>query len=146
MSPYPDAVAHGGELLHRHGIPILITQGTPEEIGRQVGTLAMPYARQLYQYPIDYLRDKVRIPLLSHVIWLLLKRKCRQLYAQIPASDQAEMAAIARACPDRGALVAGNTLFDMTNLGFRALLGCSSFIVPRERSATGNLLFGRNLN
>lgn len=145
-SPYPEASAHGGQLVHRSGIPVLRTSGTAEQIGLQVGTLAMPYARQLYRYPLDYLRSKMRIPLLPHVLWMLLQRKCRQLFAQLPDEDRAEAFAIAKACPDRGQLVPGNTLFDMTNMGLRPLFGCSTFAVPAARSTTGHALLGRNLD
>ena len=43
-------------------------------------------------------------------------------------------------------MIPANTLFDMSHMGLRPLFGCSSFVVPKHRSKTGGLLFGRNLD
>jgi hypothetical protein len=143
---YPEATAHGGRLGYHGPIPVLTVTGGPAEVGCQVGVLALRRAARLLDYPLDYLRSQVRVPLLPRLLWALLNRKCRGLYANIPAAYRAEVEACAVACPDGGRLVAVNTLFDMSHMGLRPLFGCSSFIVPPRRSATGGLLFGRNLD
>src|SRR5262245_25437370 len=138
---YPEAAAHGGRLEYHGPIPVLTVEGGPTEIGRQVGALALAPARRLLDYPLDYVRSQVRVPLVPRLLWALLQRKCRGLYANVPAAYHAEVQACAAACPDRGRLVAANTLFDMSHVGLRPLFGCSSFVVPPHRSATGGLLF-----
>jgi hypothetical protein len=143
---YPEATAHGGRLEYHGPIPVLTVAGGPAEVGRQVGELALRPAMRLLDYPLDYLRSQVRVPLLPQLFWALLQRKCRGLYANIPAAYRAEAAACAAVCPDGGRLVAVNTLFDMSHMGLRPLFGCSSIVVPPRRSATGGLLFGRNLD
>src|SRR5262245_44502299 len=142
----PEATAHGGRLEYQGPIPVLTVEGEPGAIGRQVGELALRPALRLLDYPLDYIRSQVRVPLLPRLLWALLKRKCRGRYANIPAAYRAEVEACAAACPDRGRLVPANALFDMNHMGLRALFGCSSFIVPPHRSATGGMLFGRNLD
>jgi hypothetical protein len=143
---YPEATAHGGRLEYHGPIPVLTVSGTPADVGYQVGALALRSAVRLLDYPLDYLRSQVRIPLLPRLLWALLRRKCRSLYANIPAAYRAEVEACAAACPDSGRLVAANTLFDMSHMRLRPLFGCSSFVVPPHRSTTGRLLFGRNLD
>jgi hypothetical protein len=143
---YPEGSAHGGRLEYHGPIPVLTAEGGPAEIGRQVGELALRPAIRLLDYPLDYIRSQVKLPLLPRLLWALLKRKCRGLYANIPAAYRAEAEACAAACPDGGRLVPANTLFDMAHMGLRPLLGCSSFVVPPPRSETGGLLFGRNLD
>src|SRR5262245_36058151 len=142
----PEATAHGGRLEYQGPIPVLTVEGEPGAIGRQVGELALRPALRLLDYPLDYIRSQVRVPLLPRLLWALLKRKCRGRYANIPAAYRAEVEACAAACPDRGRLVLANTLFDMNHMGLHTLFGCSSFIVPPHRSATGGMLFGRNLD
>jgi hypothetical protein len=83
---------------------------------------------------------------LPGLLWRLLRRPCRRLYANVPAPYRAELEAVAAARPDGGRLVPANTLFDMSHMGLRPLFGCSSFVVPPHRSATGGVLFGRNLD
>ncbi len=143
---YPTGNAHGGRLEYQDSIPILVVQGGPDEVGRQIGELAVRPAIRLLDYPLDYLRSQVRIPLLPRLLWALLKRPCRRLFTQIPERQRAEIEAIARCGFDGTRLVAANTLFDMGHIGLRPLFGCSSFVVPPARSATGGLLFGRNLD
>lgn len=143
---YPEGTAHGGRLGYHGPIPVLTVGGTPEQVGRQVGELALRPAARLLDYPLDYLRSQFRVPLLPRLLWALLRRKCRRLYANVPAAYQAELAGVTAACPDRGRLVPANTLFDMSHLGIRPLFGCSSLVVPPHRSAAGGVLVGRNLD
>jgi len=143
---YPEATAQGGRLEYHGPIPVLTVGGTPEQVGRQVGELALRPAARLLDYPLDYLRSQVRVPLLPNLLWALLRRKCCRLYANVSSAFRAEVEGVAAACPDRGRLVPANTLFDMSHVGFRALFGCSSLVVPPHRSAAGGALVGRNLD
>src|SRR4051794_32692981 len=118
---YLEAAAHGGRLAYHGPIPVLTVGGDPAAGGRQGGELAMRPAARLLDYPLDYLRDQVRVPLLPRLLWWLLLRRCRRLYANIPAEYRAELGAVAAACPDGGRLVPANTLFDMSHAGLRPL-------------------------
>jgi isopenicillin-N N-acyltransferase-like protein len=141
---YPEAAAHGGRLFYRGPVPVLVVDGDPAAIGRQARELALVPAGRLLDYPLDYLRFKIPISLVPRLLWRLLRRPCRRLYRNIPERFQTEVEAMAG--PDRTRLVAGNTLFDMEHMGLRPLFGCSSVVAGPARSATGGLLFGRNLD
>jgi hypothetical protein len=141
---YPEATNDGGRLFYRGPVPVLVVGGDPTAVGRQVGNLALTPARRLLDYPLDYMRSKIRIPLVPRLLWWLLRRPCRRLYQNIPEQYRAEIEAMAG--PNRGRLVAGNTLFDLEHIALRPLFGCSSVVAGPARSATGGLLFGRNLD
>jgi hypothetical protein len=143
---YPESTAHGGRVEYHGPVPVLTVAGGPAEVGRQVGALVLRPAARLLDYPLDYLRTQVRVPLLPRLLWALLRRKCRGLYTNIPARYRAEVEACAGVCPDGGRLIPANTLFDMSHMGLSPLFGCSSLVVPPHRSTTGGLLFGRNLD
>src|SRR5262245_48450803 len=94
---YPEASAHGGRLEYHGPIPVLTVAGGPGEIGRQVGELALRPAVRLLDYPLDYLRSRLRVPLLPRLLWALLKRKCGGVYANIPAAYRTEVKACTEA-------------------------------------------------
>jgi isopenicillin-N N-acyltransferase like protein len=141
---FPERTADGGRLFYRESIPVLVTAGDPAAVGRQVGELALRPAARLLDYPLDYLRSQIRVPLLPRLLWALLRRPCRRLFQNIPPEYRAEVEAAGG--PDRDRLIAGNTLFDMAHMGLRPLFGCSSIVARPGRSATGAVLFGRNLD
>lgn len=143
---YPERTFEGGRLEYHDGIPVLQVAGAPDAIGRQVAELALRHVGRLLDYPLDYLRFKVRIPLLPNLLMRLLRRKCRQLFDNVPPQYRAEVDAMSVSGLDRPLLVAANTLFDLSGMGLLPMLGCSSLVVPPERSATSGLLFGRNLD
>jgi len=125
---------------------VLHVTGPPEAIGRQVAELALRPAARLLNYPTDYLRSQIRVPLLPRLIWALLKRPCRRIYRNFPERYRAELEAMAACGFDHRRLVAGNTLFDMAQMGFRPMFGCSSWVARPEQAKAGRLLFGRNLD
>lgn len=141
---FPESAAHGGRLFYCESVPVLVVDGGPAAVGRQVGELALGPAARLLGYPFDYLRSQVRVPLLPRLLWRLLRRPCRRLFANMPADYRTELETAAGA--DRDRLVMANTLFDLADTGLRPLFGCSSVVGPPDRSATGGLLFGRNLD
>src|SRR5262245_16481449 len=143
---YPEATAHGGRLEYHGPIPVVTALVGPTRITRLICARSLMPAVRLLDYPLDYIRSQVRVPLLPRLLWALLKRKCRGVYTNVPAAYRVEVEACAAACPDRGRLVAANTLFDMSHVGLRPLFGCSSLVVPPHHLATGGLLFGRNLD
>lgn len=143
---YPEASAHGGHLRYRGSIPVLVVEGSPERTGRQIGALALRPALRVLDYPLDYVRSKLRAPLLPQLLWMLLRGPCRRLYSHVPSAYRAEIRAMAATCRTGGRLVPANTMFDLGHAGLRGLFGCSSLLVPPHRSATGGVLFGRNLD
>jgi hypothetical protein len=132
---YPEGKHGKGELRYVHGLPVLVVAGSPEEIGEQVGVLALKPAAGGARLLKDYLKQR-RL----EALWPLLVRLGRQAFARVPAPYRREVEAMARASGlDLDLLVVGNSLDEL-----RRLAGCSGLVVGPERSATGGPLFGRN--
>src|SRR5437588_11726834 len=53
---YPEGTHGKGSLKYVNGIPVLTVEGTPEEIGEQMGTLAGKPAAKLLTYPKEVLK------------------------------------------------------------------------------------------
>jgi hypothetical protein len=135
---YPKKKHGGGELKYVNGLPVLVVQGTPQEIGEQIGMLGVKPAARLLHYPKDFL---ARIPL-AEVAWSVLVSEGKRMLKQFPPDHLQEMDAIAKASGfDRDYIVAANTMFDL-----KKLIACSALIVQPDRSATRGPLFGRNLD
>jgi hypothetical protein len=143
---YVPATSAGARLTFVDGIPVLCVGGPPEAVGRQVADLALRPAARLLNYPTDYLRSQLRVPLVPRLIWWLVRRPCGKLYRNFPERYRAELEAMAGCGFDRRRLIAANTLFDMAQMGFRPMFGCSSWVARPEQTRTGGLLFGRNLD
>lgn len=129
---------HGqGELRYRNGLPVLIVMGKPEEIGEQIGVLAVkPVARKLTELVQGAVREEIG------PLWPVVLRTCEAIFRNFPLDHQKELEAMARAGGvDREILVVANTFADVQHLG-----ACSALIVEPSRSTTGGLLFGRNFD
>src|SRR5262249_47284022 len=50
-SPFPDGKHGAGELKHVNGVPVLVVQGTPEEMGQQAAALIAKPAQKLVNFP-----------------------------------------------------------------------------------------------
>jgi isopenicillin-N N-acyltransferase-like protein len=129
---------HGkAELKYVAGIPVLTVAGTPEEIGEQIGTLAVRPLKPLEKTFHEFLKRKG-----ADKLWPLLVKACNGLLGRAPADHRAELFAMAKAGGfDRDLLVVANTVPDVLKVG-----GCSTLVVEPARSASGELLFGRNLD
>jgi isopenicillin-N N-acyltransferase-like protein len=137
-SPYDEATYQKGELTYIHGLPVLIVEGTPEEIGRQKAALTAEAVRELADYPRRLFRQ---IGLADR--WPKLVEMGRSLLPQFPPQHLRELRAFADKSGMDGELgLVANTMADTYRGGF----GCSSLIVAADRSATGGPLFGRNLD
>ncbi len=145
-TPYAEACFGGGRLTRVDSIPLLVVTGRPEEMGHQVAELALRPGVRLLDYPLDYIRGQIRIPVLPRLLWALMRRQCGRLYRNVPEPFRVELEAMAERGFDRRRLVAANTLFDMAHMGLRPLFGCSSWVALPGQSETGSLLFGRNLD
>jgi hypothetical protein len=134
---FPEATHGKGELKYRSGIPVLVAVGTPEEIGEQIGALAVkPVAGKMKALVDDVLKDKVG------PAWPIVVKACEGLFKQFPEEYRTEVEATAKAGGiDVQVLVIANTIGDIQHLG-----GCSALVVEPARSATGQLLCGRNMD
>jgi hypothetical protein len=130
---------HGkGELKYRTGLPVLIAVGTPEEVGEQIGVLALrPVARKVDALVKGTLQRRV-----GDLAWPLVVRVCTGLFDRFPPEYRRELEAMARAAGvDREVLIVANTIADVQHLG-----GCSALVVEPARSRTGGCLLGRNMD
>ena len=163
---------HGkGKLTYVNGIPVLVLEGSPNEMGEQTGVLAARQAKPLFDFPRDYFlgecgneilrtnpewierdgRFKLAIAAAELALWPQVQKKAAGLEANFPEAHRAELKALADAAGrdvvSHDRLVAANGLFDLGHVPHSELArGCSSAIVPPELSATKGLLFGRNLD
>jgi hypothetical protein len=134
---FREAAAGNGQLKYINELPVLLVQGSPEEIGRQKAELTASAARRLLDFPRALAALMGR-----HGDWSKLLVKAREMARQFPADHRRELEACAEAAGvDRDKLLAMNTLMDIYG-GF----GCSSLIAEADRSATASPIFGRNLD
>jgi hypothetical protein len=134
---YPEAKRGKGELKYVNGVPVLVVQGSPEEIGEQVGTLALKPASGLLKLADEFIKSRG-----WERIYPLLLKTGTVMVRQFSPDHLRELEAAAKASGwPRDLLVFANTIPDL-----RALGGCAALIVGPERSATGGPLFGRNLD
>jgi isopenicillin-N N-acyltransferase like protein len=129
---------HGAATLERVGkIPVLVVRGTPEEMGDQLGALLAQ--------PLEYLSSKKEALLAGFGMPALpgIALKMGTLMAaQFPANQLAELkAAAASSGMNPEFLLLANVMYDVSKIG-----GCSALLVEPERSATGQVLFGRNMD
>jgi hypothetical protein len=141
---YPEGIHGKGELKYVHGIPVLSVEGTPKEIGEQVGVLCKPAAR-LLNFPREAL-EHLATPAGAKALWPVVVKRCTMLLDNFPADYRAELEAMVKSGGvDHELAVVGNTAFDLkADLG--ALFGCSALVVEAERSVTGQPIFGRNMD
>jgi hypothetical protein len=134
---YPEARHGKGELKYIGGLPVLTVAGTPEEIGEQVGVLAVKPASAL----LGRLKDFLRAHGLERAYPLLL-RTSALMVPRFPPDHLKELEAMAKASGwDREIFLFASAFGDLRHLG-----GCSVLMVEPGRSATGGPLFGRNLD
>jgi isopenicillin-N N-acyltransferase-like protein len=137
---------HGkGELRYINGIPVLIVQGMPQEIGEQMAILAGKPSERAITYPKDVL-SYLATPVGLKLVWPIVVKNGNRLLQHFPADHRQEFEALVKASGlDRELLVAANTMFDLKQ-DLAALFGCSALIVDGPRSATGRPIFGRNMD
>ncbi len=136
-SVYSDGKSGAGELRHVNGVPVLIVQGTPEEIGTQTAALTAKPAQKLLDFPKELVKREG-----AEAAWPVLIALAKSMEPQFPPDYVKELDAGAKEAKlDRDLLLFANTFPDISKA-----YGCSSIIVGKERSATGGPLFGRNLD
>jgi isopenicillin-N N-acyltransferase-like protein len=134
---FPEGKYEQGEFKYINDLPVMILQGTPEEIGRQQGRLAPQISEELLKLPKQLLADRG-----AEAAWPVVVLAARAMFARVPTDYQKELEAICQTGKiDRDTLVVANTLLELRRIG-----GCSALIVLGNRSAAGGPLFGRNFD
>jgi hypothetical protein len=134
---YPEAKSGKGELRLVDSVPVLIVQGKPEEIGDQLGSLALKPASGLVKLADGFVKDRG-----WEKLYPLILKTGGLMEPQFPRDHLKELESAAKASGwPRDLLVFANTIPDLRKLG-----GCATLCVGAERSATGGPLFGRNLD
>src|SRR5207249_6767956 len=134
---FPEASHGKGKLQYINDLPVLIVEGTPEEIGEQVGTLAVKPAPQI----LNVLHEFLKLRGLEKT-WPWLVRVGSLMAAQFPPDHLKEMDAAAKASGfDRDTFIVLHTVYDIVKIS-----GCSTLYAEPDRSATGTLLLGHNLD
>jgi isopenicillin-N N-acyltransferase like protein len=136
-SRYTDGKQGAGELKHVNGIPVLILEGTPEEMGKQAATLTAKPLAKLLNFPRDLVKKEG-----MEALWPFIIATAKGMEPQFPPDHLKEMDAMVKVAKvDRDLALFGNTFPDISKAA-----GCSSIIVGKERCKTGGPLFGRNLD
>jgi isopenicillin-N N-acyltransferase-like protein len=134
---FPAGQHKGGELRIVNHVPVLVVAGTPEEIGEQIGVLAMRTAPRLKEIPRELLKRRQ----VEH-LYPLLMQVGKTMLPRFPENYRREMEAISKSGDvDRDLLTVINTIDDLERIG-----GCSSITIGTEHSATGGPLMARNLD
>jgi predicted choloylglycine hydrolase len=142
---FPEARHGKGELKYINGVPVLIVEGTPEEIGEQVAVLVSKPCKRLLHFPRELLTWAVGADTVK-LVWPVCIKEGAKLLDNFPPDHKKEMEAIIKTSGvDRQLIEVANTLFDLKSF-LKALLGCSALVVEGERSATGQPIFGRNMD
>jgi hypothetical protein len=134
---YPGAKSGKGELKLVDGVPVVVVQGKPEEMGEQLGTLALKPASGLVKLADGFVKDRG-----WEKLYPLILKTGGLMEPQFPRDHLQELESAAKASGwPLDLLVFANTIPDLRQLG-----GCATLFVGAERSATGGPLFGRNLD
>jgi isopenicillin-N N-acyltransferase like protein len=134
---FPEGRHGKGELKYINGLPVLTAGGTPEEMGEQIGVLALKPSAALVEHFREYLKNK-GLDKISAMIDFMADK----LYQRFPKTYRREMEAMIRASGlDRNLIILGNTAFDLSQV-----VGCTGILVGAKRSATGGPLYGRNFD
>jgi hypothetical protein len=134
---FPEATHGKGKLQYINDLPVLVVEGTPEEIGEQIGILAVKPAPQILNIFHEFLKLRG-----LEKAWPWLVKIANLMAAQFPPDHAKEMEAAAKASGfgrDEGIVL--HTVYDIAKLS-----GCSTLYAEPDRSATGTLLLGHNLD
>ena len=134
---YPEGRHGKGELRYINKVPVLIVEGTPAEIGEQVGVLALKPAAKIAKLVQDYANSQI-----PEALRPLVTLTTTAMYSHFPVEYQQELEAMARASGvKKNTLILANTIIDLEEM-----VGCASLLVASNRSTTGGPLYGRNLD
>ena len=124
------------ELRFIDTIPVAIFEGTPQELGEQHSALLGKTSKELLKF-----QKRLFANFDAEFFYPFAVSAGKTLLLNAPLDYQREIAAATAGAGLEGDAVAvTNTLLELRRVG------CSSLIVESERSATGELLFGRNFD
>ena len=129
---------HGkGELKYVNRIPVLFLQGTPEEMGEQHGVLLGGQIEPFIELPQKVLNYFQAAPL-----WPAVVMTGNRLAKNLEPHHQKELAKfIEKSKLDKDKITVANSILELRRMG-----GCSTFVVPGNKSKTGDPIFGRNFD
>jgi isopenicillin-N N-acyltransferase like protein len=134
---FPTAQTDHGQLAYHNGLPVLVVEGTPEQMGHAVGQLALKPAPRAPHYPRDLMAT-----FHADLLWSVAVASGKKMFKHFPDDYQTELDAMCSSSGvDRDNVIVGNTLFDL-----KKLFACSAILVEANRSSTGGPLLGRNLD
>jgi isopenicillin-N N-acyltransferase-like protein len=133
-----DAAKHkSGELQFIEGLPVVTVEGTPEEIGEQLGTLfkkplaSLPAKQEAFAKGFGFKQPPA-----------VLMKTGNFLLPWFPENHRRELQAVAKAAEmDENFLIFGNLMYELSRFP-----ACSTLTVEPDRSKTDGPLFGRNLD
>jgi predicted choloylglycine hydrolase len=131
------AKAEGASFSLVEKVPLLSLSGSPEQIGQQEAKLVGDRAKELLSFGPTLVKRRA-----GEAAWRAHVVVSRGLLEHASQAHRDEIAAFQQASGlTEDELIASQTIYDTINA-----FGCSSILVPAERSATGGPLFGRNFD
>jgi len=140
LRAFKEGVQAGGELKYVNNIPVLFLKGTPEEMGRQQGLILAEATRPLIKVPKE-MAKAARLDIAWPAVVLLCKAGLQRAPEQYLRELEAAAKAAALSEEERDALIVENAVAELARFG-----ECSSLVVEPSRSATGEMMCGRNLD
>lgn len=134
---------HGnGELQFVEGLPVAMVSGSPDEIGEQLGMLMKKPVGDLMSKQDDFARGFGLGGSVKDALKSGLASAAQLIAPAFPEAQRRELQATARAAGvDAKVLTLGNVMYELSQFP-----ACSTLAVEPARSATGEALFGRNLD
>lgn len=134
---FPEGKHGKGELKYRNGLPVMILEGSPEEIGEQHAALTVDSVKPVAELPKQIVKRHR-----AELAWPLVVATARHLVKNSPERYRRELkAAVAKSGIDEQFIVVANGMLELRRIG-----GCSAYLIDAEKSATGGPLFGRNFD
>lgn len=136
---YTEATHGAGSVKYIGDIAVFTLQGTPEEIGEQTAVLAREVLPPLLETPKRVIQQ---FGLNYDLLRPIATAAATTMINHSPERYRREMDSLARnTSADSSLLYIANSLTELRRIG-----GCSAFLVTPDRTATGEMMFGRNFD
>lgn len=137
---YQEQEFSGGRLEYVNEVPVLYVSGTPGDMGAQSAALSTNRVKPLLTIPRKLLDDSG-----VGVAWPVIVKGAKHMFTAAPPRYREELDAAGKAVgltdDELGSLYVANAMVELRRMG-----GCSGLLVMPERSANGEMIFGRNLD
>src|SRR5262249_5463022 len=125
---FPEGKHGPGQLKYMNGIPVLMVEGTPEQIGEQLAVLSGKPSSRLLAFPQELIAH-VATPTGMKLLWPVCVKQGQGLLDNFPPDYRKELEAMIKFSGfDRELMVTANTIFDLKHL-LGHLFGCSALVV-----------------